>query len=93
MVTQRTLAKLGNKTRYGHIISASSTIFDEDHNPLVRAGDKAWCDVCKGAFEINATYTGFLEAGFIAGDGDLVLCHCKDNFVIAISGFTGERYP
>lgn len=93
MVTQRTLAKLGNKTRYGHIISASSTIFDEDHNPLVRAGDKAWCDVCKGAFEINATYTGFLEAGFIAGDGDLVLCHCKDNFVIAISGFTGERHP
>lgn len=93
MVTQRTLAKLGNKTRYGHIISASSTIFDEDHNPLVRAGDKAWCDVCKGAFEINATYTGFLEAGLIAGDGDLVLCHCKDNFVIAISGFTGERHP
>lgn len=93
MVTQRTLAKLGNKTRYGHIVSASSTIFDEDHNPLVRAGDKAWCDVCKGAFEINATYTGFLEAGLIAGDGDLVLCHCKDNFVIAISGFTGERHP
>ncbi|MCT4709340.1 PAAR domain-containing protein [Enterobacteriaceae bacterium H11S18] len=93
MVMQRTLAKLGNKTRYGHIVSASSTIFDEDHNPLVRAGDKAWCDVCKGAFEINATYTGFLEAGFIAGDGDLVLCHCKDNFVIAISGFTGERHP
>lgn len=93
MVTQRTLAKLGNKTRYGHIISASSTIFDEDYNPLVRAGDKAWCDVCKGAFEINATYTGFLEAGLIAGDGDLVLCHCKDNFVIAVSGFTGERHP
>lgn len=93
MVTQRTLAKLGNKTRYGHIVSASSTIFDEDHNPLVRAGDKAWCDVCKGAFEINATYTGLLEAGFIAGDGDLVLCHCKDNFVIAMSGFTGERHP
>lgn len=93
MVTQKTLAKLGNKTRYGHIVSASSTIFDEDHNPLVRAGDKAWCDVCKGAFEINATYTGLLEAGFIAGDGDLVLCHCKDNFVIAMSGFTGERHP
>ncbi|MCU6665106.1 PAAR domain-containing protein [Silvania hatchlandensis] len=93
MVTQRTLAKLGNKTRYGHIVSASSTIFDEDHNPLVRAGDKAWCDVCKGAFEINATYTGLLEAGFIAGDGDLVLCQCKDNFVIAMSGFTGERHP
>lgn len=93
MVTQRTLAKLGNKTRYGHIVSASSTIFDEDHNPLVRAGDKAWCDVCKGAFEINATYTGLLEAGFIAGDGDLVLCHCKDNFVIAMSGFIGERHP
>ncbi|MGX5099294.1 PAAR domain-containing protein [Enterobacter cloacae] len=93
MVTQRTLAKLGNKTRYGHIVSASSTIFDEDHNPLVRAGDKAWCDVCKGAFEINATYTGLLEAVFIAGDGDLVLCHCKDNFVIAMSGFTGERHP
>ncbi|MFP2468904.1 PAAR domain-containing protein [Pseudescherichia vulneris] len=93
MVTQRTLAKLGNKTRCGHIVSASSTIFDEDHNPLVRAGDKAWCDVCKGAFEINATYTGLLEAGFIAGDGDLVLCHCKDNFVIAMSGFTGERHP
>ncbi|WP_448669040.1 PAAR domain-containing protein [Enterobacter mori] len=93
MVTQRTLAKLGNKTKYGHIVSASSTIFDEDHNPLVRSGDKAWCDVCKGAFEINATYTGFLEAGLIAGDGDLVLCHCKDNFVIAISGFTGERHP
>lgn len=93
MVTQGALAKLGNKTRYGHIVSASSTIFDEDHNPLVRAGDKAWCDVCKGAFEINATYTGVLEAGFIAGDGDLVLCHCKDNFVIAISGFTGERHP
>lgn len=93
MVTQRTLAKLGNKTRYGHIVSASSTIFDEDHNPLVRAGDKAWCDVCKGAFEINATYTGLLEAGFIAGDGDLVLCHCKDNFVIAMAGFTGERHP
>ncbi|WP_232298143.1 PAAR domain-containing protein [Erwinia typographi] len=93
MVKQRTLAKLGNKTRYGHIVSASSTIFDEDHNPLVRAGDKAWCDVCKGAFEINATYTGLLEAGFIAGDGDLVLCNCKDNFVIAMSGFTGERHP
>lgn len=93
MVTQRTLAKLGNKTRYGHIVSASSTIFDEDHNPLVRAGDKAWCDVCKGVFEINATYTGLLEAGFIAGDGDLVLCQCKDNFVIAMSGFTGERHP
>lgn len=93
MVTQRTLAKLGNKTRFGHIVSASSTIFDEDHNPLVRAGDKAWCDVCKGAFEINATYTGLLEDGLIAGDGDLVLCNCKDNFVIAISGYTGERHP
>lgn len=93
MITQRTLAKLGNRTRYGYIVSASSTIYDEDHNPLVRAGDKAWCDVCKGTFEINATYTGLLEAGFIAGSGDLVLCHCKDNFVIAISGFTGERHP
>lgn len=93
MVTKRTLAKLGNKTRFGHIVSASSTIFDEDHNPLVRAGDKAWCDVCKGAFEINATYTGLLEDGLIAGDGDLVLCNCKDNFVIAISGYTGERHP
>lgn len=93
MVTQRTLAKLGNKTRYGRIVSASATIFDEDHNPLVRAGDKAWCDVCNGSFEINGTYTGVLEDGLIAGDGDLVLCHCKDNFVIAISGFTGERHP
>lgn len=91
-VTARTIAKLGNHTTKGHIISASATVFD-GNDPLVRGGDKAWCDTCKGAFQINATYTGFIEDGFFVGDGDQVLCGCDDNYVIASSGYTGERHP
>jgi len=93
MIRARTLAKLGNQTTHGHIVSASTTIFDEDHMALAQGGDKAWCNVCKGAFEINATYTGIGEDGFIVGDGDQVHCGCDDNYVIASSGYTGERHP
>ena len=92
MITARKIAKLGNQTTKGHIISASSTISD-GKDPLVRGGDKAWCNVCNGPFQINATYTGFIEDGFLVGDGDQVLCGCDDNYVIADSGYTGERHP
>ena len=37
----RRLAKMGDKTTQGYIISASSSIFDE-MKALVRTGDKAW---------------------------------------------------
>lgn len=36
----RRLAKMGDKTAYGHIISATSTMFDHD-KALVLSGDKA----------------------------------------------------
>jgi pyocin large subunit-like protein/uncharacterized Zn-binding protein involved in type VI secretion len=91
MTTARTLAKLGNQTTHGHIISASTTIFDEDHMALAQDGDEAWCNVCNGPFQIHATCTGVIEGAFIVGDGDQVLCGCKDNYVIASSGYIGER--
>lgn len=92
MGRQRQIAKLGNKTTKGHIVSASSTITD-GRDPLVVNGDKAWCDVCKASFEINATYSGYTDSDFLVGDGDQVLCNCKDNYVIAISGYTGHSSP
>ena len=86
----RRLAKMGDKTTQGYIISASSSVFDE-MKALVRTGDKAWCNACKGGFEIAGTYTGWIDEHMLVGNGDRVICRCKNNQVFATSGYSGDR--
>ena len=85
----RRLAKMGDKTAYGQIISATSTMFDHD-KALVLSGDKAWCNNCKGSFPIFASHTGWIEDRMVVGDGDLVGCRCDNNRVFATSDYFGE---
>ncbi|WP_369788711.1 PAAR domain-containing protein [Rouxiella sp. WC2420] len=88
MMTRR-LAKMGDKTTHGHIISASSSVYDE-MKALVRTGDKAWCQECKGSFQIVGTYSGWIDEYMLVGNGDRVACRCKSNQVWATSGYRGD---
>ncbi|EIC83740.1 PAAR domain-containing protein [Serratia sp. M24T3] len=85
----RRLAKMGDKTTHGHIISASSSVYDE-MKALVRTGDKAWCQECKGSFQIVGTYSGWIDEYMLVGNGDRVACRCKSNQVWATSGYRGD---
>ncbi|MCS3433966.1 PAAR domain-containing protein [Klebsiella sp. BIGb0407] len=77
----RALACLGDKTRYGEIITATASWFEE-HKPIARTGDKASCSQCKGYFEILASAQDWLEEGkAYAATGDRVLCRCPDHYI------------
>lgn len=89
MGRQKQLAKLGDKTSFGKIISASANISDEGVK-LAVDGDMAYCNNCKDSFPIVATYKGWIGDGkLIVGDGDTVLCKCKNNVVFATSHYSG----
>ena len=85
----RMLARSGNKTTQGHIVSASSSIYDGEL-PLAQFGDLAWCNVCQGSFQMAATGTGWFEDGYFVADGDRVMCRCPNHTVCAVSGFFDE---
>lgn len=89
MGRQKQLAKLGDKTSFGKIVSASANIFDEGVK-LAVDGDMAYCNNCKESFPIVATYKGWISEGkLVVGDGDIVLCKCKNHFVFATSHYSG----
>lgn len=89
MGRQKQLAKLGDKTTFGKIISASANISDENVK-LAVDGDMAYCNNCKDSFPIVATYKGWIGEGkLVVGDGDTVLCKCKNNVVFATSHYSG----
>ncbi|MEZ3499178.1 S-type pyocin domain-containing protein [Pantoea sp. KPR_PJ] len=89
MGRQKQLAKLGDKTSFGQIVSASANISDEGVK-LAVDGDMAYCNNCKDSFPIVATYKGWIGDGkLIVGDGDTVLCKCKNNVVFATSHYSG----
>ncbi|HHA2063233.1 TPA: colicin E3/pyocin S6 family cytotoxin [Enterobacter kobei] len=82
------LAKMGDKTSYGKIVSATSGCIDGvDH--LVLDGDKAFCNQCKGSFPIQGSASGWLNPGAKChvAHCDKVLCKCPDNYVFASSNF------
>ncbi|WP_238714361.1 S-type pyocin domain-containing protein [Tenebrionibacter intestinalis] len=89
MGRQKQLAKLGDKTSFGKIVSASANISDEGVK-LAVDGDMAYCNNCKDSFPIVATYKGWIGDGkLVVGDGDTVLCKCKNNVVFATSHYSG----
>jgi len=89
MGRQKQLAKLGDKTSFGKIVSASANISDENVK-LAVDGDMAYCNNCKDSFPIVATYKGWIGDGkLVVGDGDTVLCKCKNNVVFATSHYSG----
>jgi len=85
----RMLARLGNKTTQGHIVSATTSVYD-GNLPLAQFGDLAWCNVCRGSFQMAATGTGWFEDGYFVANGDRVMCGCPNHTVCAESSFFDE---
>lgn len=77
----RTLARLGDKSSLGEIISATAIWF-EGHKAIARTGDKSLCSKCDGYFELLTSAQDWAEEGraYVA-TGDRVLCHCPDHYV------------
>jgi uncharacterized Zn-binding protein involved in type VI secretion len=70
-------------TTHGFVLAYSSTIYDDNKN-VALSGDEATCGNCKGTFQIFGTGEGMSEKGrVVVVDGDLVLCPCNQNRVIA----------
>lgn len=76
----RQLACLGDKTTYGHIITATTTWF-EGNKAIAQRGDLAWCDRCKDSFPIYGTVEDWFEAQPFVATGDKVLCRCPNHVV------------
>ncbi|PLR32567.1 hypothetical protein CYR55_18445 [Chimaeribacter californicus] len=85
----RMLARLGNKTTQGYIVSATTSVYEGDL-PLAQFGDLAWCNVCRGSFQMAATGTGWFEDGYFVANGDRVMCGCPNHTVCAESSFFDE---
>lgn len=71
-------------TTRGFVFGASAHGMTDQGKPFALHGDEATCGICKGTFQIFGTatqrcYEG--RAGVV--DGDLVLCPCNRNRVIA----------
>ena len=84
----RRLARLGDKTTYGYVASATSSIIDG--KKLALNGDRAWCNKCKGMFGIVGTARGWSEDSLFVGNGHRVACKCANNQVIATSDLFDE---
>ncbi|MGF6568309.1 putative Zn-binding protein involved in type VI secretion [Paraburkholderia sp. GAS333] len=70
-------------TTRGFVMAYSSTIHD-DGKKVALSSDEATCGNCKGTFKIFGTGKGMSEQGRdVVVEGDLVLCPCKKNRVIA----------
>ncbi|MCF1368079.1 PAAR domain-containing protein [Burkholderia cenocepacia] len=70
-------------TTSGIVFAYSSTIYD-DGKHVALSGDEATCGNCDGTFKIFGTGAGMSEKGRnVVVDGDLVLCPCKANRVLA----------
>lgn len=76
----RALACLGDKTKYGEIITASTTWFEGD-KAIAQSGDLAQCRKCQGAFPIFGTVFDWCEQQPFVATGDRVLCGCPDHVV------------
>ena len=80
----RSLACLGDKTTHGEIRSASSTWF-EGLKAVAQSGDLAWCEVCKGTFQIIGTVLDWSEDQPFVATGDRVMCKCPNHVVIGMA--------
>ncbi|WP_261374052.1 PAAR domain-containing protein [Yersinia rohdei] len=80
----RSLACLGDKTTHGEIRSASSTWF-EGLKAVAQSGDLAWCEVCKGTFQIIGTVSDWAEDRPFVATGDRVMCKCPNHVVIGMA--------
>ncbi|WP_145594048.1 S-type pyocin domain-containing protein [Yersinia aleksiciae] len=80
----RSLACLGDKTTHGEIRSASSTWF-EGLKAVAQSGDLAWCEVCKGTFQIIGTVSDWSENQPFVATGDRVMCRCPNHVVIGMA--------
>ncbi|WP_227732026.1 PAAR domain-containing protein [Yersinia proxima] len=80
----RSLACLGDKTTHGEIRSASSTWF-EGLKAVAQSGDLAWCEVCKGTFQIIGTVSDWAEDRPFVATGDRVMCNCPNHVVIGMA--------
>ncbi|WP_236654902.1 PAAR domain-containing protein [Burkholderia pyrrocinia] len=70
-------------TTRGIVFAYSSTIYD-DRKHVALSGDEATCGNCEGIFKIFGTGKGMSEKGRdVVVEGDLVLCPCKANRVLA----------
>lgn len=83
---RRALIREGDPTTTGGVVVTASAdgMTDEDGKTFALFGDEATCGKCKGTFRIRGTatrrcYDG--RAGVVAGD--LVLCPCGQNRVMA----------
>src|ERR1700735_1398675 len=82
---RKALIVQGNPTTTGGVVIGGSAFGMTDNGrPFALYGDEATCGNCKGAFKIFGTATGRCydgRAGVI--EGDLVLCPCGRNRVLA----------
>lgn len=79
-------------TTGGRVFALVATMFDNNRR-IALHGEEASCPECKGMFKIFGTGTDISEGGRATVlDGDLVLCPCGNNRVMAASnaGCSGE---
>ncbi|WP_175965045.1 PAAR domain-containing protein [Burkholderia sp. BCC0322] len=82
--TYRPAVRDGDRTTTrGRVVAHSSTIFDHGKHVALN-GDRATCGNCEGSFSIFGTGKGLFGNGRDAVvDGDLVMCPCGSNRVMA----------
>ncbi|MGY6127499.1 PAAR domain-containing protein (plasmid) [Paraburkholderia strydomiana] len=82
---RKALVVQGSPTTTGGVVTGGSATHMTDHGrPFALHGDKATCGKCKGAFRISGTATRRCYRGKPGVvEGDLVLCPCGQNRVMA----------
>ncbi|ALL68891.1 PAAR motif [Paraburkholderia caribensis MBA4] len=99
---RKALVRNGDPTTTGGVVSAKTSNRSDGGKPIALHGEEATCGKCKGAFKIFGTCTIATYRGQASVfDGDLVLCPCGQNRVIAgpdagcfaESGSTLSKFP
>ncbi|WP_322014325.1 PAAR domain-containing protein [Paraburkholderia sp. J12] len=95
----RALVRNGDPTTTGGVVIATTSSRCDGGKPLALDGEEATCGKCKGIFKIFGTCTKVTWQGRASVfDGDLVLCPCGQNRVIAgpdarCFAVSGDRLP
>jgi uncharacterized Zn-binding protein involved in type VI secretion len=81
---RKALVRNGDPTTTGGVVSATTSNRSDGGKPIALHGEEATCGKCKGIFKIFGTCTTATYSGQTSVfDGDLVLCPCGQNRVIA----------
>ncbi|MBN3826471.1 PAAR domain-containing protein [Burkholderia sp. Ac-20384] len=85
----RRAVRVGDPTTTGGIVISGSSDMYSNNKTIAVDGDKATCGNCEGAFPIVGSAVYVISHGrCMAIEGDLVLCPCGQNLLIAGSDCT-----